>query len=111
MNIDVKAFTEQYYSNICKASLKGVKTTVENAAQSCHVEVTTLIVTGLNDRVEEMGLLCNWLASIDKNIPLHLSRYFPNYKMTDTRPTPINTLKKLRDEAKKHLNFVYLGNV
>ncbi|KPU46349.1 7-carboxy-7-deazaguanine synthase [Oxobacter pfennigii] len=110
MNIDVKGFTGKFYKDICKGILEPVKRTVEKAASQCHIEVTTLVVTDLNDTIDEIRELSLWLSSIDKNIPLHLSRYFPNYKL-DNPPTPLNTLKMLYDEAKKHLNYVYLGNV
>lgn len=111
MNIDVKAFTEQFYKEVCKGNLSDVKRTVEISANLCHVEVTTLVIPGLNDSVEEMAELAGWLSSIDKNIPLHLSRYFPNYQMQDRPPTPRETLEKLKSEAQKHLTYVYLGNI
>lgn len=111
MNIDVKAFTGEYYKKICKGNLDDVKKTVEIAAKECHVEVTTLVLPGLNDAVEEIGELSRWLASIDKNIPLHLSRFFPNYKMTDLPPTPKETLMRAKGEAEKYLRWVHFGNV
>lgn len=111
MNIDVKAFTEKYYKEICKGSLENVKRTVEIAAKECHVEVTTLVLPGLNDAALEIGELSRWLASIDENIPLHLTRFFPNYKMTDLPPTPKKTLFRAKEEAEKYLKFVHLGNV
>lgn len=110
MNIDVKAFREEYYHRLCGGKLEHVKRTVERAARSCHVEVTTLLVTDQNDSPEEVGELAAWLASIDPAIPLHLSRYFPAYKM-DLPPTPVERLERAREEALKHLRYVYLGNV
>lgn len=111
MNIDVKAYTETFYNEICRGSLNNVKETVEAAAGRCHVEVTTLVIPGLNDSVEEIGELASWLASISREIPLHLSRFFPNYKMTDIPPTPVDTLTRAREKAMGHLKYVYLGNV
>lgn len=111
MNIDVKAFTAEFYSKICRAVLDNVKETVEAAAKRCHVEVTTLVIPGLNDSVEEIGDIAKWLASISPEIPLHLSRFFPNYRMRDGMPTPKETLIKARDKAMEHLKYVYLGNV
>lgn len=111
MNIDVKAFTEKFYSRICKANLKSVKDTVMLAAEKCHVEVTTLVIPGLNDSVSEIEELCRWLSSISPEIPLHLSRFFPNYKMIDKPITPVETLMKARDVALKYLKYVYIGNV
>jgi pyruvate formate lyase activating enzyme len=111
MNIDVKGFTDSFYKQICKSSLNEVKQTVEIAAGKTHVEVTTLVVPGLNDAAHEIAELAEWLSSISKDIPLHLSRFFPNYKMLDRPVTPLSTLEKARDTASKYLNYVYLGNV
>lgn len=111
MNIDVKAFTEDFYTRYCKGSLDHVRRTVERAAQSCHTEVTTLVIPGLNDSPEEIGELARWLASVDRNIVLHLSRFFPNYDMRHIPPTPIRTLEALKNSALEHLEHVYLGNV
>jgi len=111
MNIDVKAFKQSFYKDICKATISNVKQTVEIAAGKCHVEVTTLVIPGLNDDIEEIDELSKWLASISPEIPLHLSRYFPNYNMTDRPPTPVETLKRAAEKAAEYLKYVYLGNV
>ncbi len=111
MNIDVKAFTPSFYEEVCRGALKNVMETVEAAAGRCHVEVTTLVIPGLNDSVEEIARLSEWLAGISPEIPLHLSRFFPNYKMKDRPPTPVETLEKARDTALGRLRHVYLGNV
>ncbi len=110
VNIDVKGFTEKYYKDICKGLLEPVKRTVEIAAKKCHVEITTLVVTNLNDDIEEIGRIASWISGIDRNIPLHLSRYFPNYKLSNA-PTSENTLIKAKEESKKYLNYVYVGNL
>lgn len=111
MNIDVKAFTERFYKKICQGSLGHVKAAVEEAASHCHVEVTTLVIPDLNDSVEEIDELASWLSSISSEIPLHLSRFFPNYLMSDKSPTPVETLKTARSQALKYLKHVHLGNV
>jgi len=111
MNIDVKAFTEKFYKDICKASIPNVKSTVETAAPKCHVEVTTLVIPGLNDSMQEIEELSKWLASISNEIPLHLSRFFPAYRMRDRQPTPVDTLLSARDVARRHLKYVFVGNV
>lgn len=111
MNIDVKAFNEEFYAKNCKGSLQKVKETVEYAARHCHVEVTTLIIPGLNDNDKEIGKMSEWLASISPDITLHLSRFFPNYNMYDRPPTPVETLVRLKETALRHLSHVYLGNV
>ncbi len=111
MNIDVKAFTEEFYGKYCKGSLSSVMDTVERAARSCHVEVTTLVIPGLNDSPEEIERLAAWLASISSDIVLHLSRFFPCYRMNDIMPTPRQTLENARSSAMKHLEHVLLGNI
>jgi dTDP-4-amino-4,6-dideoxygalactose transaminase len=88
-----------------------VKATVERAAQSCHVEITTLVIPGLNDSPAEIGRLARWLSGISPDIVLHLSRFFPNYKMLDIPPTPVKTLEEARKSALEFLRHVYLGNV
>ena len=108
-NIDLKAFNEEFYNNICGGSLKSVLNTIETLHSYCHVEITTLIIPGENDTEEEITKISKYIASIDKNIPLHLSRYFPNYKF-ETDATSISTIKKLHDIAKEYLVSVYVGN-
>lgn len=110
MNIDVKAFNDEYYHKVCAGRLDDVKRTVELSAGKCHVEITTLIVSGLNDAAEELTALAKWLAGINPDIPLHFSRYFPNYKM-DKPATPPATMQMAYRVAREHLNYVYLGNM
>ena len=109
-NIDVKGFTVDYYHKVCKGDLAPVLRTVELAARKSHVEVTTLLIPGLNDSEAEIEQLVEWLSGVDKNIPLHLSRYFPNYKMKQ-EATPIETMKRAWEQARAKLKYVYLGNV
>lgn len=109
MNIDVKAFTDDFYRSACAGRLDPVLRTVEIAHKQCHVEITTLLVTGLNDSPEEVTKLADWLAGLDPEIPLHFSRYFPNYKM-DLPPTPLETMSRAREIARKKLRYVYIGN-
>ena len=112
MNIDLKAFNASFYKDICKSSgaLEHVKNTIEKAANRCHVEVTTLVIPDLNDSIEEIEEMASWLASISSEIVLHLSRYFPRYKM-DKPATQVKTLNTAAEKASKHLKYVYLGNV
>ncbi len=110
MNIDVKAFNDQFYQRFCKARLDKVKNTVEAAMGQAHIEITTLLIPGENDNEEEIRSLARWLASLDPDTVLHLSRYYPAYKL-DLPATPINTLRRARDIAREYLNHVYLGNV
>lgn len=111
LNIDVKAYTAQFYNDICKATLDNVKESVEIAARKCHVEVTTLVIPELNDGLEEIEEMSRWLASISDEIPLHLSRFFPNYKMQDRPPTPRETLERAHEKASEYLKHVYIGNI
>ncbi|MFP4697769.1 MAG: AmmeMemoRadiSam system radical SAM enzyme [Eubacteriales bacterium] len=110
MNIDLKSFNQNYYKKICGASLKPVLNTIELAAKSCHIEVTTLLVSGENDSLEEIELISKFLSELDKTIPLHLSRYFPRYKM-DNPATDINFMLKAKETADKYLDNIKLGNV
>jgi pyruvate formate lyase activating enzyme len=110
LNIDVKAFNEEFYRTICAGCLADVQRTVELAAASAHVEVTCLVVPGLNDSREELAELARWLAGVNKDIPLHFSRYFPNYRL-NTPPTPLATLEMAYNTARQYLNYVYLGNI
>lgn len=110
MNVDVKGFTAPFYRRVCGATLDPVLETVEAArAGGVHVEVTNLLIPGLNDSPEEVENLCRWLGGVRPDIPLHFSRYFPNYKL-DLPPTPLETLRRAGEIARRHLRFVYLGN-
>ena len=110
MNIDLKGFTKQYYNEVCGATIDSVLETIKIASKHTHVEITTLMVSDKNDSVEEIVEIAKFLASIDKNIPLHLSRYFPKYKMKNP-PTLVENMMKAKEEAIKYLNYVYVGNV
>jgi len=110
MNIDLKSFSSYFYKRV-GGSIEPVKRTIGIAAQKCHVEVTTLIIPGENDTAEEIGELSAWLASINPDIPLHITRFFPRYRMTDREATPVDVVYSLADEARKHLKYVFEGNV
>lgn len=110
LNIDVKAFSDSFYEKYCRGMRHPVLETVELAATSAHVEVTCLLIPTLNDNPEELAELTGWLAGINPDLPLHFSRYFPQYKM-DLPPTPIETMEKAREIALRKLRHVYLGNV
>ncbi len=109
MNIDLKSFREESYRQICGGSLKPVMKTIEESVENCHVEVTTLLVTGLhtNNELQEM---IKWLASISRDIPLHISRYFPHYQYHEP-PTPVEKVIEIGEMASKSLNYVYTGNI
>ena len=108
-NIDLKGVTAAWYRQL-GGDLDTVKRSVALAAERCHVEVTTLLVPGENDSVGEIRELARWLAGVDPNIPLHLSRFFPRYRMTDRPPTAVERVCRLADEARAYLSYVYTGN-
>ncbi len=110
MNIDLKSFHDDFYKN-CSGSLETVKHFISRVHPECHAELTTLIVTGENDTPEEMEELSSWIASIDPEIPLHITRFFPMYRMTKKEPTDIGLLRKLGAVASRHLKYVHLGNI
>ncbi|MBR5163490.1 MAG: radical SAM protein [Schwartzia sp.] len=108
MNIDLKSWSAESYKKL-GGDLETVKRTIARAATSCHVEVTTLAVPGFGDGIEAMDAEAAWLASISEEIPLHISRYFPRWKM-DAPPTLLATIERLCETARKHLKYVYAGN-
>lgn len=109
-NIDVKAFSDSFYRQYCRGMRRPVLKAVELAAAVSHVEITCLLIPTLNDDPGELELLSGWLAGINPDIPLHFSRYFPQYQL-DLPPTPLKTLQQAREIALRKLRYVYLGNV
>ena len=117
MNIDIKCFSSDTYKNVLGGDLEMTKEFIERAAKSCHVELTCLIVPGMNDSEEELRELTRWIAglkdgdgnTIGAGIPLHISRFFPRYKMTDRSPTPVSVIYDLADIARRDLKYVYTG--
>lgn len=108
-NIDLKGFTYEFYKKI-GGDLETVKDFIAFAAESSHVEVTTLIIPDENDSEEEIESLSKFIAGINSDIPLHLSRFFPCYKMQDKNSTEVKKVYRLADIARKNLNYVYEGN-
>lgn len=108
-NIDLKGFNDSWYRSL-SGDLATVKRNIVIAAEHCHVEVTTLIIPGSNDSPAEMQAEAKWLAAINPNTPLHISRFFPRHHMSDHPPTPVDTIYHLADIAREHLQYVYTGN-
>lgn len=110
-NIDLKAFKSETYQML-GGDLATVQETISllAAVPTCHLEVTTLVVPGVNDTEAEMEELAYWLASVDSQIVLHVSRFFPNWRMRDRGPTPVSRVYALADVARRHLSHVYTGN-
>ena len=114
MNIDLKGFTDEYYSKVLGGSRPMVLAFIEEAVKSCHVELTTLIVPGENDSEEEMRELSLWVSGLKnpdgESIPLHVTRFFPQFHMTDRRATDVRKIYRLAEIAKEKLDYVYTGN-
>lgn len=109
MNIDLKGITDAFYRSL-GGDLETVKRFIKRAAPACHVELTTLIVPGENDSEGQMEQLAAWVAGVDDKIPLHVTRFFPRWKMTDRPPTKVETVCRLADVAGRHLKHVFTGN-
>jgi pyruvate formate lyase activating enzyme len=110
VNIDVKGFTEVFYKKNCKGCLEPVIKSVQLLAGRVHLEVTNLLIPEENDNDDELRELARWLAQIDPQIPLHISRYYPQYKM-DRPQTPSQALQRAYEIACEYLDFVYVGNL
>ncbi len=110
INLDVKAFSQEFYQEICQGKLEPVKRTVELVYDKVLLEITTLLIPGLNDSPQEIKALVEWIASLNPNIPLHFCRYFPQYQM-DLPPTNLESLFRAKTIAEERLNYVYLGNI
>ncbi|MBQ3282761.1 MAG: AmmeMemoRadiSam system radical SAM enzyme [Atopobiaceae bacterium] len=110
-NIDLKSFREETY-RMLGGDLGLAKATIEAlaATPTCHVEVTTLVVPGINDTDEEIDELSSWLASVDPGITLHVTRFHPAWHMRDRGPTPVSRVYALADVARRHLTHVFTGN-
>jgi pyruvate formate lyase activating enzyme len=111
-NVDLKAFSESFYKLISQARLEPVKKTISRIALSQkHLEITNMVIPGMNDNYAEFEEMVRWIAGETGNrTVLHISRYFPDFQMK-IASTPINLLLDLYEIAKKHLKYVYLGNV
>ena len=109
MNIDLKCFSQKIYDQL-GGDFETVKNTIKIAAESCHVEVTTLIVPQMNDSEDEMSAEAKWLSEVSEEIPLHVSRFFPRYKVLNHAPTSVKKVYRLAEVAGQFLKFVYTGN-
>ncbi|MCK4839456.1 MAG: AmmeMemoRadiSam system radical SAM enzyme [Desulfobulbaceae bacterium] len=112
-NIDLKAFTDKFYREVCGARLQPVLDTITlMKALGVWVEVTTLIIPGWNDSDAELHDIADFIRSIDPNIPWHVTRFHPTYQMTDRPATPTATIKKAREIGlTTGLKHVYTGNM
>ena len=113
MNIDVKAFTEKFYKEICSARLAPVLDTITLARNlGLWVEVTTLVIPTLNDSEDELRRIAEFLRDVDVSIPWHISQFYPTYQLTNLPRTPVETLHMARKIGLEiGLRYVYEGNV
>jgi len=115
INVDLKAFTDDYYEKLCSARLEPVLDSIAYIAKETNIwiEITTLLLPGQNDSEEELKKLANWLvAEAGPDVPWHISRFYPQYKYTDSEPTPLESLQRAEEIGKAAgLHYVYLGNV
>jgi pyruvate formate lyase activating enzyme len=118
MNIDLKGFSNHYYNKVLGGDRAMTMAFIEEAVKHCHVELTTLIVPGENDSEGEMREMTAWIAgltdsdgnTIGEGIPLHISRFFPRFHMTDRDATKVSLVYRLADVARERLRHVYTGN-
>jgi pyruvate formate lyase activating enzyme len=113
LNIDLKSFSSDFYTSVCKARLEKVLETIKSAKKmGFWVEVTTLVIPGKNDSKKELGSIAEFIASIDKLMPWHVTAFFPQYKMINVSATPASALEKAYALGKKAgLKYVYVGNI
>jgi pyruvate formate lyase activating enzyme len=111
MNIDLKSIRGEFYKKHSHGGLEHVQRTIEEAfGRGIHIELTNLLITGLNDSEEDVRDLVGYIAGISPEIPLHLSRYRPAFKM-NRPPTPVDVLQRAFRIASDKLDYVYIGNV
>ena len=112
-NIDLKAFTDKAYLHWTSAQLQPVLDTLERLHQhKVHLEITTLVVPGVNDDEEQLKGMYGWVKEhLGEEQVVHISRFFPSYKVKDKEPTPHETLERAKKIAEERINHVYVGNV
>lgn len=111
-NVDLKFYDDALYRRICGAGLRPVLDMIRLYHEAGWVEVTTLLVPGYNDDHEQLEGIAGFIASVDRDIPWHISAFYPTYKLTEAPPTPLSALLKARDIGRQAgLNYIYLGNV
>ena len=113
-DIDLKAFTEDFYARICSGSLKPVlKSLVVLRDEGVWLEITNLIIPTLNDDMKKIQEMSRWiLINLGPDVPVHFSRFFPHYKLDNLPPTPLKTLEEARSVAlDTGLRYIYIGNI
>jgi pyruvate formate lyase activating enzyme len=113
-NIDLKGFTQKFYSEISQGFLKTVLSTLKILRKNgVHLEITNLVVPSFNDDLKTIKAMCEWIRdNLGMDVPLHFTRFYPQYKLKNFAPTPVRTLEKAREIAGEvGLQYVYIGNV
>jgi pyruvate formate lyase activating enzyme len=114
VKIDLKGFSEKFYEEVCSATLKPVlESLLTVKKENVWLEIVNLVIPTLNDDLKMINEMCRWIKEdLGQDIPLHFTRFFPNYKLTHLSPTPVSTLEFAYEIAKKNgLMYVYIGNV
>jgi pyruvate formate lyase activating enzyme len=114
IKVDLKGFSEEFYHNVCNAELRPVLRTIKAVADSgTHLEIVNLVVPTLNDSEKDLTGLCNWVANeLGPDVPVHFTRFHPDYRLLNLPPTPVSTLEHARDIALSYgLHYPYVGNV
>jgi pyruvate formate lyase activating enzyme len=114
IKIDLKGYDEEFYRTVCGAELKPVLEAIQTIFEAgVHLEIVNLVVPTLNDRMDQLKALAGWVAhEMSPDVPLHFSRFYPQYKLANLPPTPVETLQQAREVAMAEgLHFVYIGNV
>lgn len=112
MNIDLKSFSKEIYSKKLGGDLEQVMDFIERSVKDTHVELTTLIVPGINDNLNEIEEMAKWISSLEskEDIVWHITRFFPRYKMNTGEPTLVSFVKECAEVGRKYLKYVYTGN-
>lgn len=110
INMDLKAFNNEFYKKICGGSLEEVKNNIKIVHEKSHIEISTLLIDDLNTNREEIEELASFISEIDEKIPLHFNRFHPAYKMNN-EPTKVQSLIYAKRIASKYLKYIYIGNV
>lgn len=112
-NVDLKSFRDETYKKTCGGRLQPVLDSIKLMKKlGIWVEVTTLVVPGLNDGEEELSGIARFLAGVGKDLPWHISRFHPDYNYTDAPPTPVETLRRAYELGREAgLNYIYIGNI
>ncbi|MBN1813902.1 MAG: AmmeMemoRadiSam system radical SAM enzyme [Anaerolineae bacterium] len=114
VKIDLKGYDEDFYRQVCEGELEPVLTSIRTIYESgVHLEIVNLVVPTLNDDLDQLQALARWVArDLSPDVPLHFSRFYPQYKLQNLPPTPVETLDRARDIAlAEGVRFVYVGNV